>query len=57
MRHALDFEPFLLVLMGLAVRQGLGWIWRGAQALIVWSAGAGIWGIWYWEILRGKIGS
>jgi hypothetical protein len=47
MRHALDFEPFLLVLLALAAREGLAVIWR---ALIVWSAAAGVWGIWYWNI-------
>ncbi|HEY4441788.1 MAG TPA: hypothetical protein VGN14_15110 [Candidatus Elarobacter sp.] len=46
MRHALDFEPFLLVLMGLAARDGLAWIWR---ALILWSAAAGAWGCWFWN--------
>ncbi|HTJ27778.1 MAG TPA: hypothetical protein VMA36_16600 [Candidatus Limnocylindria bacterium] len=47
MRHALDFEPFVLVLLGLAAREGLGLIWR---TLIVWSAAAGAWGIWYWNV-------
>jgi 4-amino-4-deoxy-L-arabinose transferase-like glycosyltransferase len=47
MRHALDFEPFVLVLMGLAARDGLGLIWR---MLIVWSAAAGAWGCWYWNV-------
>ena len=47
MRHALDFEPFLLVLIGLAVRQGLPALGR---ALIVWSAVAGAWGCWYWNV-------
>ena len=37
MRHALDFEPFVLVLMGLAARHGPLRLWRVAQALIVWS--------------------
>ncbi|MBV8750799.1 MAG: hypothetical protein JO103_13925 [Candidatus Eremiobacteraeota bacterium] len=50
MRHALDFEPFLLALMGLAARRPLGLIWRGAQALIVVSAVVGIWGCWYWSV-------
>jgi hypothetical protein len=49
MRHALDFEPFVLVLMGLAARQARGALWRTAQALIVWSAVAGAWGCWYWN--------
>jgi hypothetical protein len=48
MRHALDFEPFLLVLMGLAARDGLALVWR---ALIGWSVAAGTWGIWYWNAI------
>jgi hypothetical protein len=46
MRHALDFEPFLLVLMALAASRGIGVVWR---ALIAWSVLAGAWGIWYWN--------
>ena len=46
MRHALDFEPFVLVLMGLAARSGLGILWRG---LVAWSVLAGAWGVWYWN--------
>jgi uncharacterized membrane protein YsdA (DUF1294 family) len=49
MRHALDFEPFVLVLMGLAARQTRVQLWRVAQALIVWSVLAGAWGCWYWN--------
>ncbi len=49
MRHALDFAPFVLVLMGLAARSGLGVVWSIAQGLIVWSAAAGVWGCWYWN--------
>jgi hypothetical protein len=49
MRHALDFEPFVLVLMGLAARHGRAYLWRVAQALIVWSVVAGAWGCWYWN--------
>lgn len=49
MRHALDFEPFVLVLMGLAARQTRGALWRAAQALVVWSVIAGAWGCWYWN--------
>jgi hypothetical protein len=45
MRHALDFEPFVFVLMALAARDGLrAW----AQALVAWSVLAGVWGTWYW---------
>jgi hypothetical protein len=46
MRHALDFEPFVLVLMGLALRRGLPAL---GGALIAWSAAAGAWGCWYWN--------
>jgi hypothetical protein len=49
MRHALDFEPFALVLMGLAACQTRVQLWRAAQALIVWSVLAGAWGCWYWN--------
>ena len=50
MRHALDFAPFVLVLMALAAREGLARIW---QACIAWSAAAGAWGIWFWNtVLR-----
>jgi hypothetical protein len=45
MRHALDFEPFLVVLMMLAVRERLAW-W--SEALIAYSVVAGLWGCWYW---------
>jgi len=45
MRHALDFEPFLVVLMMLAVRERLTW-W--GEALIAYSTVAGFWGCWYW---------
>ncbi len=45
MRHALDFEPFLVALMILAVRDRFPWWWR---ALIAYSVAAGLWGCWYW---------
>jgi hypothetical protein len=45
MRHALDFEPFLVALMTLAVRTRLAW-W--GYALIAYSIAAGFWGSWYW---------
>jgi hypothetical protein len=45
MRHALDFEPFLVALMMLAVRERFAW-W--AKALIAYSVVAGFWGCWYW---------
>lgn len=46
MRHALDFEPFVFVLMALAARRTLHWLW---YALIGYSAIAGIYGAWYWN--------
>ena len=49
MRHALDFTPFVLALMGLATRTVPAWVWRSACVLIVWSALAGVWGCWYWN--------
>lgn len=45
MRHALDFEPFLVALMLLAVRDRLAW-W--GRALIAYSWAVGLWGCWYW---------
>jgi hypothetical protein len=48
MRHALDFEPFLVALVMLAVRERLAW-W--AEALIAYSVVAGFWGCWYWLAL------
>ncbi|MGH7708729.1 MAG: hypothetical protein ACREM6_12525 [Vulcanimicrobiaceae bacterium] len=46
MRHALDFEPFLLVLMAYAVRERMP---RWGAALCAYSAFAGLWGVWYWN--------
>jgi len=46
MRHALDFEPFLFVLIALAARRGLAAAWL---ALGVWSMAAGAYGTWYWR--------
>jgi hypothetical protein len=46
MRHALDFEPFLVVLMALAMPVRVPLI---AKAAIAWSAAVGVWGIWYWN--------
>jgi hypothetical protein len=46
MRHALDFEPYLLVLIALAVRNGIpAW----GKALIGYSIAASVWGVWYWD--------
>jgi hypothetical protein len=48
MRHALDFEPFVLVLIALGVRERERFpLW--GTALIAWSCLVGIWGIWYWD--------
>jgi hypothetical protein len=46
MRHALDFEPFLVALMFLAAKERLA-VW--GKALIVYSCGAGLWGVWFWN--------
>jgi hypothetical protein len=46
MRHALDFEPFLAVLMALAMPVRVPLI---AKAAIAWSGAVGVWGIWYWN--------
>jgi len=45
MRHALDFEPFLVALMLLAARERIA-VW--ARVLIAYSCAAGLWGCWYW---------
>ena len=46
MRHALDFEPFLLVLIALVARNGIP---RWGKVLIGWSTAMSMWGIWYWN--------
>ena len=46
MRHALDFEPFLFVLMVLAARDGLRSVWN---LLIAYSVLVGLWGSWFWN--------
>jgi hypothetical protein len=46
MRHALDFEPFLVALTMLAVRERVP-IW--GKALIIYSIVVGFWGCWYWQ--------
>jgi hypothetical protein len=46
MRHALDFEAFVFVLMALAARRGLHPLWL---VLIGISCMMGIWGAWYWN--------
>jgi hypothetical protein len=45
MRHALDFEPFLIALMILAVRERFA-AW--GYVLIAYSCAVGLWGCWYW---------
>ncbi len=45
MRHALDFEPFLVALMLLAARDRLA-VW--ARVLVAYSCAAGLWGCWFW---------
>jgi hypothetical protein len=47
MRHALDFEPFVVVLMALAIPMRVP---LPAQAAIVWSAAVGFWGVWFWNV-------
>jgi hypothetical protein len=50
MRHALDFEPYVFVLMALALRLPLGVALRAAfGALIAYSMLVGTWGVWYWR--------
>lgn len=51
MRHALDFEPYLFVLMALALGRPFGAIRRAVfAALIAYSMLAGAWGVWYWRV-------
>lgn len=47
MRHALDFEPFMLLLMAYAVRDRLP-TW--GAALCGYSAAVGLWGVWWWDV-------
>jgi len=46
MRHALDFEPFLFVLMAIACRRAMP---RWGIALCTYSAIVGAWGVWWWN--------
>jgi len=50
MRHALDFEPFLIALAALGVRDRVpGWV----CVLVAYSCAVGLWGCWYWNaVLR-----
>ncbi|HVA33734.1 MAG TPA: hypothetical protein VNG31_06265, partial [Candidatus Baltobacteraceae bacterium] len=45
MRHALDFEPFLVALMMLGVRDRFP---QWGYVLVVYSVLVGLWGCWYW---------
>jgi hypothetical protein len=47
MRHALDFEPFLIVLMALAMPARVPLL---AKIAIGWSVLVGFWGIWFWNV-------
>jgi hypothetical protein len=46
MRHALDFEPFLVVLMALAFPARVPLL---GKIGIGWSVAVGFWGIWFWN--------
>lgn len=48
MRHALDFEPFLIALMFLGCKDGVP---RWGAALITYSVAVGLWGCWFWQVL------
>ena len=47
MRHALDFEPFVVVLMALAIPVRVPLL---AKVSIAWSVAVGFWGIWFWNV-------
>ena len=49
MRHALDFEPFLVALMALATA---AWMPVWGAVLCAYSAAVGTWGVWYWQVFR-----
>ncbi len=46
MRHALDFEPFLIALTAIGLRDRVP-VW--VCVLIAYSCAAGLWGCWYWN--------
>jgi len=46
MRHALDFEPFVAVLMALAMPARVPLL---AKIAIAWSVAVGFWGMWFWN--------
>ena len=47
MRHSLDFEPFLFVLIALGIRERIP-IW--GIILFAYSIAFGFWGLWYWRV-------
>jgi hypothetical protein len=47
MRHALDFEPFVVVLMALAIPSRVPLL---AKVVLAWSIAVGLWGIWFWNV-------
>ncbi len=47
MRHALDFIPFLFVLMVLAAREKFT-VW--VRVLIAYSCAANLYGVWFWNV-------
>lgn len=46
MRHALDFEPFLIALMAISMRNRTYW---AGYALMAYSVIVGLWGCWFWN--------
>ena len=52
MRHALDFEPFLFVLMALAAQDGLPLL---ARIALAYSLAFGIYGLWFWNAFMRKL--
>ena len=53
LRHALDFEPFLFVLIALALRAKTTW-WR--VALLAYSTAAGALALAVWRFIPGAVG-
>ncbi|MGH7729400.1 MAG: hypothetical protein ACREM2_11530 [Vulcanimicrobiaceae bacterium] len=49
MRHALDFEPYLFVLLVLVARERKRIVAAFGAVLIAWSALVGVWGVWFWR--------
>lgn len=47
MRHALDFEPFLIALIALAASRKLPWF---GYVLMAYSMIVGLWGCWFWNV-------